>query len=198
MKSNVIAYGVGVGTLCLSMATALAQSAATPQVPAQQGSSAARATEPAAPAASATTPMSGAPSVATPSMTPSAAEVRSSAQGASDPAAGALPAPQQSGGVTYITGGFGDSQASAFKEAGAKHSVMMVFSETSGAYLADIPVQIKAKGEGANVDIKAAGPYLLVDLPDGSYTAQATHQGKSQTKDFSVSGQKGQRISFTW
>lgn len=131
-------------------------------------------------------------------MTPSAAEVRSPAQGANDPAAGALPAPQQSGGVTYITGGFGDNQANAFKEAGAKHSVMMVFSETGGAYLADIPVQIKAKGEGANVDIKAAGPYLLMDLPDGSYTAQATHQGKSQTKDFSVSGQKGQRISFTW
>jgi hypothetical protein len=198
MKSNVIAYSVGVGTLCLSMATAFAQTAATPQAPAQQGSSAARATEPAAPAGSAGTPMSGTSSSGTPSMTPSAAEVRAPAQGASDPASGALPAPQQSGGVTYITGGFGDNQANAFKEAGAKHSIMMVFSETGGAYLADIPVQIKAKGDGANVDIKAAGPYLLVDLPDGDYTAQVTHQGKSQTKDFSISGQKGQRIAFTW
>lgn len=190
MKSNILAYGIGVGSLCLGMATAFAQTATTPQ----PGSTAARATEPAAPSTMSATPASG-----TQSMTPSAAEVRAPAQGAGDPAAGALPAPQQSGGVSYITGGFGDNQANAFKEAGAKHSVMMVFSETGGAYLADIPVQIKAKGEGANVDIKAAGPYLLIDLPDGSYTVQASHQGKSQSKDFTVSGQKkGQRISFTW
>ena len=111
-----------------------------------------------------------------------------------------MPAPQQAGGVTYITGGFGENQAGAFKEAGANYSIMMVFSETGGAYLADIPVQIKAKGkgEGTNVDIAAAGPYLLMNLPDGNYTAQATHQGKSQSKDFKVSGQKGQRIAFTW
>jgi hypothetical protein len=199
MKSNILAYGIGVGSLCLSMAAAVAQTATTTQAPAQQGSSAARATEPAAPAgASSATPSLATPSSGTPAMTPSAAEVKAGTQGAADPGAGALPAPQQSGGVTYITGGFGDNQANAFKEAGAKHSVMMVFSETGGAYLADVPVRIKAKGEGANVDIKAAGPYLLVDLPNGSYTAEASHQGKSQTRDFTVSGQKGQRISFTW
>jgi len=207
MKSNILAYSIGVGGLCLSMAAAVAQTATT-QAPAQQGSSAARATEPAAPAgASGTlspgmpasaTQSSGTPSSGTPAMTPSTTEMKASTQGAGDAAANALPVPQQSGGVTYITGGFGDSQAHAFKEAGAKHSVMMVFSETGGAYLADIPVRIKAKGEGAAVDIKAAGPYLLVDLPDGSYTVEASHQGKSQTKDFTVSGKKGQRISFTW
>lgn len=194
MKSKILAYGIGVGSLCLGMATAFAQTAATPQPSAQPGSTAARATEPAAPSTMSATPASGSQS-----MTPSAAEVQAPKQGAGDPASGALPAPQQSGGVSYITGGFGDNQANAFKEAGAKHSVMMVFSETGGAYLADIPVQIKAKGDGANVDIKAAGPYLLIDLPDGAYTAQASHQGKTQSKDFTVSGQKkGQRISFTW
>lgn len=197
MKSKILAYGIGVGSLCLGMAAASAQTATTPQPSAQPGSTAARATEPAAPSTVSGTPATAA--TGSQSMTPSAAEVQAPKQGASDPAAGALPAPQQSGGVSYITGGFGDNQANAFKEAGAKHSVMMVFSETGGAYLADIPVQIKAKGEGANVDIKAAGPYLLIDLPDGAYTAQASHQGKTQSKDFTVSGQKkGQRISFTW
>lgn len=194
MKLNILAYGIGVGSLCLGMAAASAQTVTTSQPSAQPGSTAARATEPPAPSSLPATSASGAPS-----MTPSAAEVRAPAQGASDPAADALPAPQQSGGVSYITGGFGDNQANAFKEAGAKHSVMMVFSETGGAYLADIPVQIKAKDEGASVDIKAAGPYLLIDLPDGAYTAQASHQGKTQSKNFTVSGQKkGQRISFTW
>jgi len=132
-------------------------------------------------------------------MTPQAGELGSAIQGAGNTTVtGVLPAPQQSGGATYITGGFGEDQAKAFREAGAKYSVVMVFSEAKGAYLADIPVQIKAKGGGANVDIPAAGPYLLVDLPNGNYTAQATYQGKIHTRNFRVSGQKGQRLSFTW
>ena len=184
MKRNVLAYCLGALALAVSSAHAQPDSASSPA----QRSSADRATEK-------TTGAAGAPSMTPPveSVTTAPGHTPATAEGSK----GGLPEPQQQNGVTYITGGFGDNESEAFKAAMADYSVGMVFSESGGAYLADIPVQIKGAG-GTNVDIKAAGPYLLMNLPEGKYTAIASHQGKSMNREFSVSGQKGQRISFTW
>lgn len=108
-----------------------------------------------------------------------------------------LPAPQQVDGVTYVTGGFGVDESTAMKNAIADYSVGMVFSEASGAYVGNVQVRIDGAGNAPSVDLTANGPYLLLDLPNGSYTATATYTGKPLTRRFTVSG-KGQRIGFAW
>ena len=109
------------------------------------------------------------------------------------------PQPQEQNGVKYVSGGFGDAESSAFKQAIGDYSVALVFSEQAGgAYLADIPVKITSDGKGPDLEITSRGPYLLLDLPDGNYQAVATHNGRSMTRDFTVAGNKGQRIGFAW
>ena len=109
-----------------------------------------------------------------------------------------LPAPVQEGGVSYISGGFGQDQSGAFKAAIPSHSVTLVFSEAGGAYLADIPVQLESADGAHKVEMMAVGPYVLLDLPDGKYTAHAIHADRKISKNFTVAGNKGQRIGFTW
>lgn len=113
------------------------------------------------------------------------------------PSEGGLPAAQQVDGVSYVTGGFGLDESTALKNAIADYSVGMVFSEASGAYVGDVQVRIEGAGNAPSANITASGPYLLLDLPNGSYSATATYQGKALTKRFTVSG-KGQRIGFAW
>lgn len=116
----------------------------------------------------------------------------------SPPVDSARPTVQQTNGVSYITGGFGLDESEALKAAIPEYSVAMVFSEASGAYVADVPVNIKGTGGGASLDVTARGPYLLMNLPNGQYTATATYQGRELTRRFSVQGNKGQRVGFAW
>ena len=51
---------------------------------------------------------------------------------------------------------------------------------------------------GREVLRAAVGPYLLVDLPAGSYTATARYQEQSITRKFSVGARKGTRVAFDW
>ncbi len=189
MNRKLIISGIGIGAIFLAMSSA---GAATDMstIPAAPGSDAS--------APSMTPPVTGERAMPMEKHTPSTSDraMPMNTQGSMGGTNG-LPAPQQQNGVSYITGGFGEEQSAAFKAAIPDYSVAMVFSEASGAYLADIAVQIKAAG-GAAVDIPSAGPYLLLNLPDGKYTAVASNGGKSLTRHFTVAGKKGQRIGFAW
>ena len=88
-----------------------------------------------------------------------------------------LPVEQTQGEVRYRTGGIGLDESTAFKSAIGKHSAALVFTSHSGSaneYLADVPVTI-TDARGREVLKVAAGPYLLLDLPAGSYTATARY-----------------------
>lgn len=64
------------------------------------------------------------------------------------------------------------------------HTLKLVYAEPGGAYLGDIETTIKAGGETL-VSERCIGPWLLVDLPAGTYDVTADYQG--QVKTFSVS-----------
>src|SRR5690606_10493406 len=107
-------------------------------------------------------------------------------------AMGSLPAVQQVDGISYVTGGFGVDESTALKNAIADYSVGMVFSEQRGAYAGDVQVELEGTGAAPSASITSKGPYLLMNLPDGSYKATATWNGKPITKSFTVAGNRGQ------
>lgn len=110
----------------------------------------------------------------------------------------ALPQTRQVDGISYVTGGFGLDESTALKNAISDYSVGMVFSEKSGAYAGDVQVELKGSGSAPSASLTSSGPYLLMNLPDGRYSATATWNGKPITKSFTVSGNRGQRIGFAW
>ncbi len=110
----------------------------------------------------------------------------------------ALPPVQQVNGVSYINGGFGLDESNAMMAAIPQHSIAMIFSEANGAYVANVSLRITGTNGGANVELNSVGPILLMDLPDGQYTATASFQGRDLTRRFSIRGGKGQRIGFAW
>jgi hypothetical protein len=83
-------------------------------------------------------------------------------------------------------------------EARPEHNVKLVFALNTGNYVADVGVKVKdAKGQTV-IDGVSDGPWLYAKLPPGHYTATATYNGQSVTRQFSV-GSSGQRVAyFRW
>jgi hypothetical protein len=111
-----------------------------------------------------------------------------------------LPIEQVQGDVRFRSGGIGIDESTAFKSAISRHSAALVFtSHSAGAneYLADVPVTI-TDARGRQVLQASVGPYLLVDLQPGSYSASARYQDQTITRKFTVGARKGTRVAFDW
>ncbi|MGA2548637.1 MAG: carboxypeptidase-like regulatory domain-containing protein [Burkholderiaceae bacterium] len=109
---------------------------------------------------------------------------------------------QHAGSIAYVTGGVGDSEDAAIKQMMPQYSVSMTFAERQGdkaVYLADVPVSVRDSNGQTVLNIKTNGPYLLVRLPAGRYTLEASHQGRTESRSISVtSAHSSQAVVFEW
>ena len=100
----------------------------------------------------------------------------------------------------FRCGGVGQGSQQQMKAEAAQHDALLTFAETSGAYLADVQVQIR-DGKGAVVlEAKCDGPLMLVDLPaKGTYQVSATpSDGRKMQSKKLVAGGKPARLVFAW
>jgi hypothetical protein len=96
----------------------------------------------------------------------SATQIRAQADGS------ALPMAVESGPVTVISGGVDLDEAERLKQASGRYPLRVVFSVPGGNYA--VPEQFSLlQGGTTMVTIPSAGPWLLIDLPPGTYTMQA-------------------------
>ncbi|KVD74910.1 carboxypeptidase regulator [Burkholderia ubonensis] len=109
-----------------------------------------------------------------------------------------LPAARQQGDVSFVSGGVGQDESTAFQRNEAAWPLALRFTGAGGEFLADVHVRITdAKGvEVLKTD--ARGPYMLVKLPPGRYTVQASYQGKDETRSVTVTAKGGVKQAFTW
>jgi hypothetical protein len=99
--------------------------------------------------------------------------------------------------VTYETGGVGLEERAAMQKSMKAYNVRLTFSTTKGAYVADIPVEIKTL-KGKVVLTKASnGPWFWVNLPAGQYEVVASYDNKKEVHKIDVS-KAPQRIKFSW
>ncbi|HLU01040.1 MAG TPA: carboxypeptidase regulatory-like domain-containing protein [Burkholderiaceae bacterium] len=117
-------------------------------------------------------------------------------------AQGGLPEPKTANGVEYVTGGFSEDGAGAFKQAEASYPLSLVFAEDAGGgsrpYVADVEVVIKDDSGSVVLNVPAAGPYFLAKLKPGKYSVEATYMGKTQTQEVSVGQGGATRHVMTW
>jgi hypothetical protein len=87
-----------------------------------------------------------------------------------------LPVEQRQGSVAFVTGGIGKPEARLFERQMSRYPLAIELVEharRTEAFTADANVTI-ADARGRTVlDARAAGPFMLVDLPNGRYSIVA-------------------------
>lgn len=105
-------------------------------------------------------------------------------------------------GLTYLTGGVGDAQQQAMKDAMPGYSLRLTFARPgSGNYLADVKVRIDQQGKGRDdmkqvLDVVSTGPMLFAKAGDGDYQVRADYKGQVQTKTASIRNGEPRELVF--
>lgn len=99
--------------------------------------------------------------------------------------------------AAFRCGGVGQEDQERMKADAARHDLMLTFATSTGAYLADVDVEISS-GDKVVLQGRCNGPLMLVDLPaDGSYQVRASVNGKDQRKAVSIGGKPATAV-FVW
>lgn len=113
--------------------------------------------------------------------------------------AASLPAPQTQNGITYLSGGIGQDEAKAMKSEVKHYPLSIVLSEGKhDAYVAGARVTIADKAGKVLLDSVAAGPIMLVKLPEGHYRITASADGKTQHRSVLVKAKGERQVVFHW
>ncbi|VVE82537.1 carboxypeptidase regulatory-like domain-containing protein [Pandoraea sputorum] len=113
-----------------------------------------------------------------------------------------LPPTQQSGAVTYLSGGIGHEQSVAIKDVMHKYPLVLTFVGRTAAngneYLSDIAVTIADKRGNMILATQSDGPFMLASLPDGRYTVTASYEGVMKKHAVNVSSGSHVHQTFLW
>lgn len=77
------------------------------------------------------------------------------------------------------------------------HSLKLVYAEPDGSYLGAVETRITGEG-GELVNVRCPGPWVLVDLPPGSYEVTATFKGETKSRRVTVGGSGTRQQVFTF
>jgi hypothetical protein len=109
-----------------------------------------------------------------------------------------LPAVHQQGAVSFVSGGVGQDESTAFERNEARWPLALRFTGAGGEFLADVHVSVSdAKGSEV-LKTDARGPFMLVKLAPGRYTVRATYNGKAQSHEVQVPARGGVKAAFSW
>ena len=103
-------------------------------------------------------------------------------------------------GISHITGGIGSEEQAYFKQSKPNYNTYLLFVDRkSGAYLADVTVQVKDSKGQTVFDEMSEGPYFYLDLPNGSYTITASYEGVEKSHRVKVTNaHKAGQVKFVW
>lgn len=100
-----------------------------------------------------------------------------------------MPEVQQSGQARYVTGGVGLDQSAAFKQAMRRYPLALQIARREAGrnvYTADAEVRIVDRSGQPVMEARTEGPFLLADVPDGSYQVEVTLDGSTQRQRVTV------------
>ena len=104
-------------------------------------------------------------------------------------------------GTDYLNGGIGTEEADRMRAMSADFPVQMTFAERnqgSDEFVADVHLRVIDSSGRAVVDLPSQGPIFLLQVPPGSYTVEAEHDGQVKTQHFDVAAGHHDRLGFEW
>jgi hypothetical protein len=116
-------------------------------------------------------------------------------------AASVAPPVERQGAVSFQTGGIGADESQAMKQLAAHYPLELEFVEQAGKrgeYSAGEQVRISDDAGRTVLKATAAGPFMLVNLPDGRYRVSAADDGHREVRAVTLSGKPHDRVAFVW
>ena len=113
----------------------------------------------------------------------------------------ALPQIQSQGQVEFLSGGVGKDESDAVLQAANSWPLTLELSQSAtprAEYISDVQVTIKDKSGSTVLDMNAEGPYVLVKLPPGRYSLDATYESRPLHRDVTLQKGRSKRISLMW
>ena len=106
------------------------------------------------------------------------------------------PRVRSSGGVEYLSGGAGEEARAAIDAQRSAFPLRLVFSLASGEYLVADHVDVRGAG-GSVFAVDNVGPMLLVKLPPGDYTVDASFGGRTEQRKVRVA-RESTTVNLRW
>lgn len=114
----------------------------------------------------------------------------------------ALPPEHEQGAVAFRSGGVGEDEAAAMKQAAARYPLELQFyrkmKDGHDEYLAGDKVSIRDRHGNVMLHTTTDGPFLLARLPAGLYTVSASDDGIAKEHPVDVVPGKHRRVTFEW
>ena len=98
-----------------------------------------------------------------------------------------LPMPQEQtvDQLTFVNGGVTTDEAAFVRRIATHYPLRVVLAERDGSYSVADHVTVLHDGKAMGT-IDDAGPWLLIKLPPGHYTLEASFAGRTQRRDVDV------------
>jgi len=112
-----------------------------------------------------------------------------------------IPETQHSQGISYITGGVGESETVAILADAKQWPLLLEMSQIEngrGVWIFGASIKIMSSKKQLIFDAQADGPYMLINLESGDYVIEATYQGVVQKRALSIKAGSPQKISLFW
>lgn len=97
-----------------------------------------------------------------------------------------MPPTQTSNGVTFVTGGVGQSRIEAFRKAASDYNLRATFTAPDGAFMADVNVTLNDAQGNTLVTTITQGPFFYAQVPPGRYELTAAYGSQSFQRKLEV------------
>ncbi|WHS60704.1 carboxypeptidase regulatory-like domain-containing protein [Pseudomonas sp. G2-4] len=112
--------------------------------------------------------------------------------------AGVQVQPQQQNGITYLSGGIGEDEASAIGQAQGYNLHMTFAVGPENKYIPDVSVAVQNASGQTLLTLNEAGPLVYVQLPPGKYTVVATRNGEARRDTAEIGSGAARKLVFHW
>lgn len=112
-----------------------------------------------------------------------------------------IPQPKSAaGGFEYVSGGVGEVEAAAMESAYADYSFKLVNvrSGPEATYVSDVAVTITKSDGNTVLETTTKGPWLLADMPAGTYDIEASFDGSTHSRTLTLEQGADQRLVWDW
>ena len=107
--------------------------------------------------------------------------------------------PQRQGEITFVSGGTGDEDRAAMRQAARDYNLRLQFAiQGTGEYLADVGVTLADASGRTVLDTISDGPLFFARVPPGRYKLTVIESGKSQSRNIAVAAEGALAQSFYW
>ena len=112
-----------------------------------------------------------------------------------------LPPVQTQGQTQFISGGIGKDELEAILQARRSWPLMLELTQAAdprAQYIGDVQITIKDELRNTVLDTTTEGPYLLLRLPAGKYSLEATYNATTLHRKLDLQKESGKKMTLVW